>query len=154
MLPDEDRLGATVNQLKTRLTIFMGGRAAEELSLEEFSTGASNDLAQATRIARAMITEYGMSEALGPVGLNGGNEVFLGRDFGRKQDYSEATAAKVDSEIKRLCDTAYRQARTILSANMHILDHLAEVLLERETVDGIEFEEVVTGMNPVLPTTA
>jgi cell division protease FtsH len=154
MLPDEDRLGATIDQLKTRLTIFMGGRAAEKLALDEFSTGASNDLMQATRIARAMVTEYGMSEALGPITLNEDNEVFLGRDFGRKQGFSEDTASKIDQEIKRLCDNAYSQATTILSANMHILDRLAEVLLECETVDSLEFEEVVSGMNPVIPSFA
>ena len=154
MLPDEDRLGATVNQLKTKLAIFMGGRAAEELALDDYSTGAANDLMQATRIARAMVTQYGMSDVLGPTTLNESAEVFLGRDFGRKQDYSESTAMKVDQEVKRLCDNAYAQARNILTANMHILHRLAEVLLESETVDGAEFEEVVSGMNPVLPTTA
>jgi cell division protease FtsH len=152
MLPDEDRLGATVAELRTRLAIFMGGRAAEELALDELSTGASNDLKQATRIARAMVTEYGMSEVLGPVSLNEDSEVFLGRDFGRVQEFSEHTSRMVDTEVKRMLDEAYSIAHSVLKANFHILERLAQILLEKETVEGREFEEVVVNLNPVFPT--
>ena len=125
MLPDEDRLGATVNQLKTKMAIFMGGRAAEELVLDDYSTGAANDLMQATRIARAMVTQYGMSDVLGPTTLNESAEVFLGRDFGRKQDYSESTAMKVDGKSNASV-TMPMPTRNILTANMHILHRLVK----------------------------
>jgi cell division protease FtsH len=152
ILPDEDRLGATVDELRARLAIFMGGRAAEELVLSEISTGASNDLKQATRIARAMVTEFGMSERLGPMSLGDDGEVFLGRDFGRVQDHSEHTSRVIDDEVKRFLDEAYAIASGILKANLHILEHLAQRLLEKETVEGREFEEMVAGLNPIYPT--
>ncbi len=151
MVPDEDRLGATLDELSTRLAIFMGGRAAEEIALQELSTGASNDLQQATRLARAMVTQYGMSEVLGPMALDDGNEVFLGRDFGRTQEHSPDTARKVDAEVQRMLREANELARTILRQNVHILDRLADLLLAQETVEGEEFERVVAGLNPVYP---
>lgn len=151
MLPDEDRLGATLRQLRTRIAIAMGGRAAELLAFDEVSTGASNDLKQATRIARAMVTEYGMSEAVGPMSLSEEAEVFLGRDFGKAQNVSEATARLVDGEIKRFLDEADQLARSILQQNKHILERLAEVLLDKETVEGNEFEDMVSGLEPVYP---
>ncbi len=151
MLPEEDRLGATLRQLLTRLAVFMGGRAAEVLAFDEISTGASNDLRQATRIARAMVTEYGMSEAVGPMSMGDEGEPFLGRDLGRRSATSESTAQLVDQEVKRLLDEADGLARDILRQNMHILERLAELLLEKETVDGAEFEAVVQGLDPVYP---
>jgi cell division protease FtsH len=149
MLPEEDRLGATLPELRDRLTVFMGGRVAEQLCLAEISTGASNDLKQATRIARAMVTEYGMSEAVGPMSLDPGEELFLGRDYGRVVEHSEATSRLVDEEVKRLLGDAQEAARRLLTRNMHILESLARALLERETVDGEEFEEIVRGQGPV-----
>jgi cell division protease FtsH len=151
MLPEEDRLGATVRQLLTRLAVFMGGRAAELLAFDEISTGASNDLRQATRIARAMVTEYGMSEAVGPMSIGDEGEPFLGRDLGRRATVSEHTSQLIDGEVRRLLDEADALARSILRQNMHILERLAELLLEQETVQGAEFEEVVQGLNPVYP---
>jgi cell division protease FtsH len=151
MLPDEDRLGATLRQLRTRIAIAMGGRAAELLAFDEVSTGASNDLKQATRIARAMVTEYGMSEAVGPMSLSEEGEVFLGRDFGKAQNVSEATAKLVDGEVKRFLDEADLLARSILKQNKHILEQLAEMLLDKETVGGTEFEDIVVGLDPVYP---
>jgi cell division protease FtsH len=151
MMPDEDRLGATLPELLSRLAVYMGGRVAEELALTEISTGASNDLKQATRIARAMVTEYGMSEVVGPLSLEPGDELFLGRDYGRVQEHSAATAQLVDEEVKRLLTDAQTKARELLSGNMHILDALATILLERETLDGAEFEETVLSLNPVWP---
>jgi cell division protease FtsH len=151
MLPEEDRLGATLRQLLTRLAVFMGGRAAELLAFDEISTGASNDLRQATRIARAMVTEYGMSDVVGPMSINDEGEPFLGRDLGRRATVSERTSQLIDEEVKRLLNEADALARSILRQNMHILERLAELLLEQETVEGTEFEEVVQGLNPVYP---
>jgi len=151
MLPDEDKLGATARELTTRLTIFMGGRAAEALTFDETSTGASNDLKQATRIARAMVTEYGMSEAVGPMSVSEGGEVFLGRDLGRTRQVSEATAQLIDNEVKRLLREADALALSILRHNRHILEQVAQHLLEVETVEGAQFEEMVQSLNPVYP---
>lgn len=151
MLPDEDRLGATLRELETRLAIFMGGRAAELLVLGEISTGASNDLAQATRMARAMVTQYGMSRALGPMTTDTGGEVFLGRDFGRVHEHSEETARQVDAEVHRLLLAADRLATATLQANLHILEDLAQRLLETETVEGAELESIIQRLVPVAP---
>ncbi len=151
MVPDEDRLGATLSELSTRLAIFMGGRAAEDIVLNELSTGASNDLLQATRLARAMVTQYGMSDVLGPMAIDDQSEVFLGRDFGRTQDHSQETARRIDDEVQRLLEEANDLAQTILRQNVHILERLAELLLAQETVEGEEFERVVAGLNPVYP---
>ena len=150
ILPDEDQYGATVQQLRTRLAIFMGGRAAEEIVMSDFSTGASNDIEQATRIARAMVTRFGMSAEVGPVAIeDSSEEVFLGRDFGRTQHYSQRTAEMVDGEIRRLLDDAYKSAHEVLTSNAHILHRLAGILLEKETVDGPEFQRLVGTLNPV-----
>ncbi|MDP6934083.1 MAG: hypothetical protein QGG40_14255, partial [Myxococcota bacterium] len=138
--------------MHARLSILMGGRAAEDVVLNEFSTGASDDLRKATGIARAMVTEYGMSEVVGPVHLVGERgSIFLGRDFGRTDDFSEETARAVDGEVKRILDAAYTLARTVLVDNRHILDNIAQVLLEKETLDGAAFEALVSSSNPVFP---
>jgi ATP-dependent Zn proteases len=151
ILPDEDALDYTLEQLQNRITFMMGGRAAEVLVFNEFTTGAANDLKQATRIARAMVTEYGMSETVGPMSIEGGNEVFLGRDLGRSRPVSESTAQRVDGEVRRILDEADELARSILRQNIHILERLAQLLLDKETVEGEEFESVVQGLNPVYP---
>ena len=151
MLPDEDKLGATAEELTTKLAVFMGGRAAEALTFNEISTGASNDLKQATRIARAMVTQYGMSEAVGPMSISEETDVFMGRDFGRSRPISESTARMVDGEVKRLLSEADAVARSILNQNTHILEKLAQLLLVEETVEGVQFEEIVQGLNPVYP---
>jgi cell division protease FtsH len=151
ILPDEDALDYTLGQLSNRITFMMGGRAAEALVFNELTTGAANDLKQATRIARAMVTEYGMSETVGPISIEGGNEVFLGRDMGRTRPISESTARQVDAEVRRILDDADELARSILRQNIHILERLAQLLLEQETVEGQEFESVVQGLNPVYP---
>ena len=152
MFPDEDRLGATKGELETRLAIFMGGRAAETLVLDEISTGAANDLQQATRIARAMVTQFGMSQALGPMSTDSGQEIFLGRDFGRVAEHSEETARRIDAEVQRMLQQANDLAIRVLQQNLHILDHLSALLLEQETVEGQEFERVVAELVPVYPT--
>ncbi|MCB9777760.1 MAG: ATP-dependent metallopeptidase FtsH/Yme1/Tma family protein [Alphaproteobacteria bacterium] len=151
MVPSEDRLGATLDELRTRLCIFMGGRAAEQLILGELSTGASNDLQQATRLARAMVTQYGMSEAVGPMAIDEQGEIFLGRDLGRIQEHSQETARVVDKEVQRLLTEAYDLAVRVLDQNQHILERLARLLLDEETVEGEQFERVVVDLEPVYP---
>jgi len=148
----EERSGSTVEEFRARIAMAMGGRAAEEVVLSEISTGAANDLQQATHLARDMVCKYGMSEVLGPVSWDdGGGEVFLGRDFSRRTSYSETTAKEIDNEVRGMVQEGYRIARSILLANIHILHRIAQMLLEKETVEGEEFHSVVASMNPVLP---
>ena len=152
-VPTEDRYGYSRTQLTSMLAYAMGGRAAEEVIFNELSTGASNDIKQATRVAHSIICEYGMSDALGPVAWGSRTEApFLGRDFAsREKDYSEDTAQRIDEEVQRLVVSSYDSARTILVQNLHILHKVAQALLEKETLDGIEFERIVSQMNPVYP---
>lgn len=149
MFPDEESLGSTELQLQTRLAVYMGGRAAEEIIFEEITTGAHNDIQQATRIARAMITEFGMSESLGPVNLGSNKgEVFLGRDYSQTKGHSEHTAQMIDTEVRSFLDRAYSNAKNILQRNLHILHRTAERLLEIETLDGEEFEKLIHDLHP------
>jgi len=152
-IPTEDRYGYSRTQLTSMLAYAMGGRAAEELIFNEYSTGAQGDIKQATRVAHALVCEYGMSDALGPVAWGERtDEPFLGKDFSRRdRDYSESTAQRIDDEVRRLVATGYDNARTILVQNLHILHKVAQVLLEKETVDGPEFERIVGQMNPIYP---
>ena len=119
----------------------LGGRVAEKLFLGDISTGASNDIERATKIAQNMIVKYGMSEALGTRSFGGsGNEVFIGRDFGHTKDYSEDVAAKIDEEIKRIIDECYARCEQILKEHAVELEKTAKLLLEKEKVDADEFE--------------
>jgi cell division protease FtsH len=152
VLPQEDALDFTRAQLRSRIAFIMGGRAAERLIFQETTTGASNDLKQATRIARAMVTEFGMSDAIGPMSIDGGGgSGFLGEQFGRLRNVSEDTAQRIDRETRTILEDADALALSILKQNTHILERLAQLLLDTETVDGDEFEEVVLGLNPVYP---
>ena len=131
----------------------MGGRAAEELIFNEITTGAQNDIEQATKIARAMVTEYGMSDKLGPINVGGQGEVFVGRDYSKVNDVSEATSQIVDSEIRRLLDDAYAKATNILTKHKNILDQIATQLMEKETLNYDDFQKIIdqfTGQNPLL----
>lgn len=142
-LPEEEKSFLSRNHMRSLLVTFLGGRAAEALVLEDISTGASNDIQRATRIAREMVVTYGMSPLLGPVAYEDGNEnVFLGNDLGRMKTYSEETAVKIDGEIQNLMMTAYQQALDILKANREILEKTAQVLLDVETMRKDEFEEL------------
>jgi cell division protease FtsH len=148
----EERFGHTREEFRSRIAAAMGGRAAEEVVLSEFSTGASNDIKQATSMAHGMVCKYGMSEKLGPVSLDGNDEqVFLGRSLGRSSTLSEETARTIDSEVRELVSEGYSWAKRILVSNIHILHKLANLLLEKETVDAEEFERLVSGMDPILP---
>jgi cell division protease FtsH len=129
----------------------MGGRAAELICFEELTTGASDDLRRASRLARAMVTEYGMSARLGPLYLLDEGDSVMARELGRGRQMAESTAREVDAEIKRIIDEGDALARSVLRQNLHILERLSALLLERETVDGDELNELLVSMNPVFP---
>ncbi len=142
-LPQEDRSYASKTYLEDEIAIFLGGRVAEKLILNDISTGASNDIERATNIARKMVTAYGMSDVLGPIEFGTGNEeVFMGRDFGKTRNYSEEVAAVIDKEIKNIIETGYKRAEILLRDNINKLHKVAEALLEKEKLDAEEFEEV------------
>ena len=148
-LPTEDKYIVSRSELRDQLAVLMGGRTAEELIFEEPTTGAQNDIEKATEIARAMVTEYGMSDALGPQQLGHKNgEVFLGRDFGHQANYSEEVAGQVDAEIRSLLDGAHEEARTILRTHRETLDRLAAALMEKETLDTPELMEILGDLPP------
>ncbi|MFZ4063368.1 MAG: ATP-dependent zinc metalloprotease FtsH [Candidatus Nanopelagicaceae bacterium] len=141
ILPEEDRYATTRNQMLDQLAYSLGGRAAEELIFHDPTTGASNDIEKATNLARAMVTQYGMTERIGAIklGISEG-EPFLGRNYGHQRDYSEEVAGIIDSEIRVLIESAHQEAYEILVANRDILDDLVEVLLEKETLLKDEIE--------------
>ena len=146
-LPLEDKYLVTRSELSDELAMLLGGRTAEELIFTDPTTGAQNDIERATKIARSMVTEYGMSDALGPMqfGQHHG-EVFLGRDFATQPDYSDEVAAKIDGEVRRLIDSAHATALDILTTYRSVLDQMAEALMEKET---LETEEVMAILDPV-----
>ena len=132
--------------MEENLIALLCGRAAEKLVLNDISTGASNDIERATQIARSMVTKYGMSERIGTITLGSSQEeVFLGRDFAQAKEYSEETEKKIDEEVKSIIDFAYKKAEEILKANMDKLTSVATVLLEKEKIDGEEFDEIFNG---------
>ncbi len=143
--PDEDKSYHTKAQLMEEIIISMGGRAAEDIVLGEISTGASGDLKHANSVARSMIINYGMSDNLSNMVFNENDEVFIGRDFGHTRSYSEEVAAIIDKEVKNLIDTAYDRTIDILKEHINALHKLAEALLEKEKLEGHEFEEIFAG---------
>lgn len=145
-LPEEDRYFMTKSQMEDELVSLLGGRVAEALVLGDISTGAQNDIERATKLARKMVTHYGMSSNLGPMTYGTDDEeVFVGRDFGRTRNYSEEVAAAIDREMRSLIDKAYNKAEELLKENINKLHRVAEALLEKETLDSKEFEEVFQG---------
>ncbi|NMB01562.1 MAG: ATP-dependent metallopeptidase FtsH/Yme1/Tma family protein [Firmicutes bacterium] len=148
MLPEEERFVSTRSKLLDDLVNLLGGRAAEELALDEISTGAQNDLERVTRIARKMVMEWGMSEKLGPLTFgrpNGEDLVFLGRDISRERNYSEEVAAVIDQEVHELVESSYAEAKNLLSEHRDKLDAVAAALLERETLTREEFLALMDG---------
>ena len=147
--PSEDRMDTGLysrSYLENQMAVALGGRLAEEIIFgeEEVTTGASNDLQQVARVARQMVTRFGMSDRLGTVALGRqqGN-MFLGRDIVAERDFSEETAAMIDEEVRQLVDVAYRRAKEVLTSNRHVLDQLAQMLVEKETVDAEELQELL-----------
>jgi cell division protease FtsH len=152
VLPDEDKYSTTRNELLDQLAYSLGGRAAEELIFHDPSTGASNDIEKATALARAMVTQYGMTEAIGAIKLGGASsEPFLGRDYGHQRDYSENIAAVVDREIRVLIENAHQEAFDILVANRKILDEMVLELLDKETLNKEEISEIFKKVRAVTP---
>jgi cell division protease FtsH len=147
--PSEERMESGLysrSYLQNQMAVALGGRVAEEIVYgeDEVTTGASNDLQQVARVARQMVTRFGMSDRLGPVALGrsqGG--MFLGRDIAAERDFSEDTAAAIDEEVSQLVDEAYRRATEVLVANRPVLDELAEILVEKETVDAEQLQELL-----------
>jgi len=130
-------------EMEENIVSLLGGRVAEKLILNDISTGASNDIERASKIARDMVTKYGMSEKVGSIMFGSGQEeVFLGRDFTQSKNYSEETASLIDVEIKQIIDTAYNRCIKILSDNVDKLHKVAAVLLEKEKIDSEEFEAI------------
>ena len=143
VLPNDDKYSTTRNQLLDQLAYSLGGRAAEELIFHDPSTGASNDIEKATALARAMVTQYGMTEAIGAIKLGSDSSApFMGRDYGHQRDYSENLAAVVDREVRSLIENAHQEAFDILVANRSILDEMVLELLERETLNKEEIEVI------------
>ena len=153
-LPTEDHLSQSRTQLKHQICILLGGRVAEDLVFNEITTGASNDIERATKLARMMVCELGMSDEIGPLHLAESNQpVFLGRDFSTRNDISNETANKIDEEIKKLIDWAFNQAKSILTEHRDVLDRCSKALLERETIVADEFEKLINGeeLEPLQP---
>ncbi len=142
--PDNDENHMTYNKLVDLITMMLGGRAAEELVIKDITTGASNDIQRATQIARKMVTEWGMS-SLGTVNYASGSEVFLGRDYQTQVTYSEKTASEIDNEVRNIIETCYKKAIKILKESSSILNTMAEVLLEKETIYFDEVEMIMGG---------
>jgi cell division protease FtsH len=143
-LPIDERHTLAKEYLETRLVHMMGGRVAERLKFNHLTTGAGNDLQQATGLARKMVCDWGMSEKLGPLSFGGkDDEIFIGRDFAKRRDYSEATAQEIDTEIRRVVLEAEKKATGLLSKNIDKLDLLAAALLEKEILDGAEIDKIL-----------
>ena len=141
--PTEDKSFMSRTEMVENIVSLLGGRVAEKLILDDISTGASNDIERATKIARAMVTKYGMSERVGTITLGQNQEeVFLGRDFAQAKEYSEETAGIIDEEVKSIIDAAYKKAETILREHIDKLHSVAGVLLEKEKIDGNEFDRI------------
>jgi cell division protease FtsH len=145
ILPKEDKYYTTKTRMLENIVHLLGGRAAEKLTLNDISTGASNDIARATEIARDMVTKYGFSDRIGPVNYSSADEVFLGKDFSTRKNYSEEMASEIDEEVRVLIEEAYAAAENILKERSAELHTIANALLEAETLDGEQFEDLFTG---------
>lgn len=144
-LPEDEKFFRTKGDMVNMIKHLLGGRVAEELKLDDISTGASNDLERATAIARQMITKYGFSSKLGPVSFSSSDEVFLGKDFSTRQNYSEETASEIDAEIKHILESCYEATTNILKENDEAFERVAQALLLIETLDGEQFNDLYDG---------
>ncbi|MBQ7397277.1 MAG: ATP-dependent zinc metalloprotease FtsH, partial [Clostridia bacterium] len=151
-VPAEDKFSVYKQELQERISMLLAGRVAEELTFGDYSGGASNDIERATELARKMVTQLGMSEAIGPIryGSGHGGDVFLGRDFSSTQDYSDETAALIDKEIKRIIDEAYAHAKAVLTEHADKLKFVAEFLLTHEIMDGDQFKAAMESDEPTV----
>ena len=141
--PNEDKSYRSRSEMKESIVSLLGGRVAEELILDDISTGASNDIERASKIARAMVMKYGMSEKLGPITFGSTQEeVFLGKEMNSQQNYSEKTASEIDEEVKDIIMRAYNYAEKVLKDNIEKLHKVAQVLIEKEKIEADEFEAI------------
>lgn len=135
---DEDRMYVSRNEMLNQIMVMLGGRVAEKLTMDDISTGASNDIERATSLARQMVKKYGMSDAIGPISYDEGGEVFIGRDFGHSKNYSEKVAADIDNEVKNILIGQFKATEELLKAHMPVLEAVTSKLLEKETINGDE----------------
>jgi cell division protease FtsH len=148
-LPQEDRYLHSKTEFEDKIAGMLGGTVAEQLVFGDTTTGASNDLEKATNLARAMVTQYGMSEKLGPLTFGKKEEmIFLGREISEQRNYSDEVAAKIDAEVRQIIDRAYDRAKEALIAQREVLDRLAALLVEKETIEHEEFESLFAGNLP------
>lgn len=147
-LPKDDNSYQSKTEMLNEILVLLGGRAAEELVLDDISTGASNDIKRATELARGMVTKYGMSDKLGPVCYDSGDEVFIGRDYGHSKQISDKTASEIDECVKEIIESSYSSAVKMLSEGAELLHKTAEALLEKETLTGEEFEKIIQAQLP------
>jgi cell division protease FtsH len=149
-LPIEDKHSYSREALLARITVLMGGRAAEDIIFNTFTTGAGNDIEQATEMARKMVCEWGMSDKLGPLSFGKKDEqIFLGREMSTHKNYSEATAVEIDTEIRHIVDESYAKAHSILLENIQNLHNLSECLIEKENLTGPEVDEIIAAGTPI-----
>ncbi|MBQ4148411.1 MAG: ATP-dependent zinc metalloprotease FtsH, partial [Clostridium sp.] len=142
-LPETDRMHMTKSRMMQEIMVALGGRIAEEIIFQDVTTGASQDIKQATKIARAMVTEYGMSEKVGMINYgDDSTEVFIGRDLAHARSYGQEVASQIDSEVKRIIDECYAKAKEIILAHEDVLHSCTELLMEKEKISGKEFEEL------------
>jgi cell division protease FtsH len=144
-IPDDDHSHVTRGKLLDEIAAFMGGRMAEAVRLDDISAGAQNDLKRATELARRMVTEFGMSDAVGPVFLAGAEEVFIGREWGHQRDYSDSMAADIDREVRRIMEEAAERARKIIVENADAMTVIIDALIENEHISGTEFDRLLAG---------
>ena len=147
MLPKEEKFLATKNELLDRISGYLGGRVAEELMFKEVTTGASNDFEKATKIARSMVTEYGMS-SLGPIQLEEEtSSIFLGRDYNKSRNFSSQVAFEIDKEVRNIISEQYEVTKKIIKENKDLLDTIAKALIDKETLTKEEIDEIVENYN-------
>ncbi len=152
MIPEEDQMYMSVSQFEAQIAVALGGRVAEELVLGDFTTGASGDIQQVTRMARAMVTRYGMSAALGPIAFGEKEElIFLGREISEQRNYSDETSRTIDAEVKRIVSEGHQKARQILEHDREILNRMAEALIEYETLEGDGLASFLNEVTPYVP---
>jgi cell division protease FtsH len=152
-LPQDDRHTYSRGYLLDSIAILMGGRVAEEVVFNQRTTGAANDIERATQLARRMVCEWGMSEAMGPLSFGKREEqIFLGREIAQHRDYSESTAIQIDQEVRRIVEDNYQRARELLTRNIHVLSKIAQALLDRETLDLRDIDAVIREVDPDLLT--
>jgi cell division protease FtsH len=149
-LPIEDKHSYSRESLLARITVLMGGRAAEDIIFHTFTTGAGNDIEQATEMARKMVCEWGMSDKMGPLSFGKKDEqIFLGREMSTHKNYSEATAVEIDTEIRLIVDDSYARALSLLQDNIQNLHNLSECLIEKENLTGAEVDEIIAAGAPI-----